>query len=219
MPGAERLPGHPRRSAATLNAGRAHHHLHQQEPGNRPHLGPAPGRARLHRQAGRPARNCWRKSPRWVNPWTAPIPSGKHRQHCPIRHRFRPTGQRAGPGCATSRRTWSIACRRPAAAPTPMSTSSPSSIGGSRYLLDLTQAGEIVHRRRHHRRAADQPLVPRPGQPARQPDQRDRPRPLSRAVNPPSSRRTAGWSPSRRRWGSTAACWCRACWACATSPR
>jgi CheY-like chemotaxis protein len=29
-----------------------HHHVHQQEPGNRPGLGHAPGRARLHHQAG-----------------------------------------------------------------------------------------------------------------------------------------------------------------------
>ena len=30
-----------------------HHHVHQQKPGNRPRMGHAPGRARLHHQAGR----------------------------------------------------------------------------------------------------------------------------------------------------------------------
>ena len=35
------------------NAGCARHHLHQQGPGNRPHLGLAARRARLHCQAGR----------------------------------------------------------------------------------------------------------------------------------------------------------------------
>ncbi len=52
----ERLPAHARHCPRPAVRGDPDHPVHQQEPGNRPRLGHAPGRTRLHREAGQRSR-------------------------------------------------------------------------------------------------------------------------------------------------------------------
>ena len=56
----------------------------------------------------------------------------------------RPTRPAAAPACASTRSSCSSACRRRAPAAARASASWACMIGAERYLLDLTQAGEIV---------------------------------------------------------------------------
>ncbi len=90
-------------------------HLHHQGPGNRPSLGHAPGRARLHRQAGEPGR-----------------PAGQD-----LGARIMAENSPCGNTSASFRR----ACkrgRRPAASKLGLQ------VGDDRWLVDLADAGEVI---------------------------------------------------------------------------
>ena len=119
--GPERLPAHPRHHPRPALRRRAGDHVHQQEPGNRQGLGHAPGRARLHRQAGRcrrADRARSRRSTRRHRTWPSKRSTART---------AKPTGRaHAGRAHAGAGHSWlAVEC------------------GGQGLLFPLAQAGEI----------------------------------------------------------------------------
>ena len=171
MPGPERLPADARDHARPALRRRAGDHVHQQEPGDRQGLGHAPGRARLHRQAGRRRRADGQDQGPGLTP--------THAAHADPWPTAKP--------CANSRAGWPTGCR-----PRAPRACRPSWLavecGGRGYLFPL-RAG----RRDLPVRAAAQPvplqpgLVPGRGQPARRPVRRGRPGRLRRGRAPASA--------------------------------
>jgi hypothetical protein len=179
----------------------AGHHVHEQESGDRPGLGHAPGRQGLHRQARQCQTSCSPRSSSSTDDDARPA----HRRH----------GQARKP-CANSRTGWPPACRR--CAPSSQASHGWPLIAAARayWSSRCSRPGRSSISRPALPGTAHALLVDGRGQPARRPLRRGRSGRLPGLAN---ARRPKGLRASRGAWLRSTPRWACHCALAGRSPR